>query len=156
MLSIDSKSKDAVVERRLSLLRSYFSTDITVNKYSIFNRDAKDKIIKDLQKKGEIEAVFLLSCKSTYKDIQHIRCFEQELRKTSPRAKLVNFNASAAGICQERRDAGFAAYHIESTGNFQNVLNSLSHILSFVPSYVVVTKNVQSMTTVGGKKNLYA
>lgn len=143
VISSDSKSQPAHINRRLSLLQKYFNAKIVIAPSKAQTRDGASELLSDMYSLGPIHAVFVLPLKndaSKHSDTKPVHFIDLALRTTAPKAIFVNFIPSAAGICQLRNDAGFSTYNVQwdPSLEFADALYSLDDILSYKISNVLV------------------
>lgn len=136
VVSSESKPQQTHINRRLSLLQSYFGAEIVFAPSKAHTREGAAGLLSEVYFLGPIHAVFLLPNKtnmSRVSDIKHVQYIDQALRTTAPKALLVNFVSNAAGMCQFRAEAGFSTYNIQWQNDldFSDSLNGLDNILTY-------------------------
>lgn len=135
IISSDSVSQSNYINRRLSLLQSYFNADIIFAPNKAQTKDGAAEIISEVYFLGPIQSVYLLPNKNgTHKasDMKSLQYIDLALRSVAPKAFAVNFVENAVGLFQSRIDAGFPTYNIQWTNSleFRNSLHVLDNILN--------------------------
>ncbi|KAK9878926.1 hypothetical protein WA026_003749 [Henosepilachna vigintioctopunctata] len=143
IISSDSKPQQNHVNRRLSLLLSYFGAEIVLSQNKPQSRESATELLSEVYSLGTIHMVFLLPSKSNSartNDNRAAQCIDHALRTTAPKASLVNFITSAAGLAQSRSDAGFNTYNIQIDKglDFADALYGLDTILSFKVKNILI------------------
>lgn len=143
VISSDYKSQQTSINRRLSLLQKYFNAEIIITPCKARARDGAVELLSEVYSLGPIHAVFILPLKaneSKVGDTKHVQFLDLALRTTAPKAILVNFIESAAGICQIRNEASFTTYNIQWDSNlgFSDALYGLDEILSLKINNILV------------------
>lgn len=148
VISSDSKSQQNHINRRLSLLQTYFDCDIIFAPNKANTREGAAELLSEVYFLGLINGVFLLPQNKTASsakasDIKPVQYIDHALRTTAPKALFVNFISSAAGICQVRADLGFPTYNIDwlSELEFADVLSGLDDILTLKVKNILVNND---------------
>ncbi|XP_060524806.1 fatty acid synthase-like [Cylas formicarius] len=139
----ESKPQQNHLNRRLSLLQTYFGVDIIFASSRTHAREGATELLSEVDFLGPIHAVFLLPPKnnsSRVSDTKPVQYIDYALRTAAPKAIYVNFINSAAGICQLRADAGYTSYNVQwlKEYEFGDVLASLDDILTLRVTNVLV------------------
>lgn len=116
VVSSDSKPQHTHINRRLSLLQTYFGSDIIYAPNKAQTKDGATELLSEVYFVGPIQAVFLLPIKNTVSrniDVKSLQYIELALRTVAPKAVLVNFVSSANSMFQQRVEAGFPVYSVE-------------------------------------------
>lgn len=140
VIASDHKSQQTSINRRLSLLQKYFSAEIVIAPCKARNRDGALELLSEVYSLGPIHAVFILPLKVDDSKVSPVQFLDLALRTTAPKAILVNFVQSAAGIGQLRNEAGFSTYNIQWDSNlgFADALYGLDEILSLKINNILV------------------
>ncbi|CAG9765257.1 unnamed protein product [Ceutorhynchus assimilis] len=150
VVSVDTKSQQNHINRRLALLQSYYSCDIIFAPNKAHTKEGAAELLSEVYCLGPIHAVFLLPQVKTSKisDIKPVQYIDNALRTTAPKALFVNFINSAAGICQVRADAGYTTYNIQwlKELEFGDVLSGLDNVLSLKVKNVLINNDKVSDT----------
>ncbi|XP_044760998.1 fatty acid synthase-like [Coccinella septempunctata] len=136
IVASDSKPQQTHINRRLSLLLSYFGAEIVLSQTKPHSREGATELLSEVYSLGTIHMVFLLPSKTNLSkthDNRTVQYIDHSLRTTAPKALFVNFINSAAGLAQARAEAGFNTYNIQYDKglDFTVALHSLDTILSF-------------------------
>lgn len=136
VVSSDYKPQQTHINRRLSLLQTYFNAEIITAPGKALTREGASELLSEVYKLGPVHAVIVLPQKGTtarLSDTKPIHFIDVALRTTAPKATLVNFVHSAAGICQLRSEAGFITYNVQwdKSLEFVDALSRLDDILSY-------------------------
>jgi len=116
------------------LLQSYFKAEIMFVPTKAHTRDSAAELLSEVYYLGPVGAIFVLPNKnsaSKNSEIKAVHYLDAALKTTAPKALLINFLSSAAGVCQMRTDSGFPTYNIqwEDVLEFSDVLLTLDDIL---------------------------
>lgn len=135
IISSDSVSQSNYINRRLSLLQSYFNADIIFAPNKAQTKDGAAEIISEVYFLGPIQSVYLLPNKNgSYKasDMKSLQYIDTALRSVAPKATAMNFVENAVGLFQSRIDAGFPTYNVQWTNSleFRNSFHVLDNILN--------------------------
>ncbi|KAL1508883.1 hypothetical protein ABEB36_003705 [Hypothenemus hampei] len=148
VVSADSKPQQNHINRRLSLLQSYFECDIIFAPNKVHTKEGAAELLSEVYFLGPIHAVFLLpqvksSSTSKVSDIKPVQYIDNALRTTAPKALFINFINSAAGICQLRADAGYPIYNIQWLKELElgDALLSLDNILSIKAKNILINND---------------
>lgn len=135
VVSSDSKPQQTHLNRRLSLLQTYYNANIIFAPSKAQTREGAAELLSEVYFLGPINAVFILPAKSVastkISDIKPVQYIDLALRTTAPKSLFVNFLNSAAGLCQLRAEAGFATHNIqwEDSLEFADAVYELDDIL---------------------------
>lgn len=134
VVSSDSKPQHTHINRRLSLLQSYFNSDIIYAPNKAQTKDGAAELLSEVYFVGPIQAIFLLPTKSSVtkcSEIKALQYIEIALRTVAPKAVLVNFVPSAYSVFQQRIDSSFAIFNVDWIGSleFPEILYGLDDIL---------------------------
>lgn len=143
MVSSDSKPQQNHINRRLSLLQTYYGADIVTAPNKAHTKDGAAELLSEVYVLGTIQGVFLLPNKSNASktsDIKPVQYIDNALRTTAPKALFVNFINAATGICQVRADAGFCTYNIQwdKDMTIHGAISSLDDILKCGVKNVII------------------
>ncbi|KAH0814014.1 hypothetical protein GEV33_008777 [Tenebrio molitor] len=135
IISSDSKPQQLYINRRISLLKSYFGADIVYVPPKAHTREGAAELLSEVYLLGPIHLVFLLPSKnngSRMSEVKSVQYIEHALRATAPKAVLVNFNKNAAGICELHSEASFLTYNVQWQKDleFTEALSGVDEILS--------------------------
>lgn len=160
VISSDSKPQQNHINRRLSILQSYFQAEIIFAPSKAHTRENAVELLSEVYFLGPIHAVFLLPTKSSISrisDVKPIHYIDQVLRTTAPKAIFVNFVNAAAGICHLRAEAGFCTYNVQMTKDveFGVAMNGLDDILSYKVKNILVKDDRESDTKQESTQSLY-
>lgn len=134
VISSDSKPQQTHLNRRLSLLQTYFNANIIFAPGKAQTRDGAAELLSEVYFLGAIHAVFILPTKGAstkISDIKPVQYLDLTLRTTAPKALFVNFMSTAAGLSQLRAEAGFPTHNIqwENSLEFSDAIYELDDIL---------------------------
>ncbi|RZB84952.1 fatty acid synthase, partial [Asbolus verrucosus] len=151
MVSSDSKPQQVHINRRLSLLQSYFGAEIIYTPNKAHTREGASELLSELYSLGPIHCVFLLPNKnnsSRISEIKSVQYIDNALRTAAPKAIFINFISNAAGICQFRAEANFPTYNIQwhKDLEFSEALCGLDEILSYKVKNILIKNNKISDT----------
>ncbi|KAL3278583.1 hypothetical protein HHI36_016128 [Cryptolaemus montrouzieri] len=143
VISSDSKPQKTHINRRLSLLLSYFGTEIILSQSKAHTREGATELLSEVYSLGTIHMVFLLPSKSSMSktnDNRAVQYIDHCLRTTVPKALFVNFINSAAGLAHARAEAGFSTHNIQSDKalDFSDELHGLDTILSMKVKNIMI------------------
>lgn len=160
VISSDSKPQQNHINRRLSLLQSYYQAEIIFAPSKAHTRENAVELLSEVYFLGPIHAVFLLPTKSSISrisEVKPIHYIDQVLRTTAPKAIFVNFVNAAAGICHLRAEAGFCTYNVQMTKDveFGVAMNGLDDILSYKVKNILVKDDRESDTKQESTQSLY-
>lgn len=136
IVSTDSKIQQISHQRRITLLESYFNTNVVVTSQKCNTRDGAAELLSETYMFGPIHGVFNLPQKpgiSRISDSKSLYYLDLALRTTAPKAFLVNFNSLATGLCYLRSEAGFNSYNVEwmKDVDFSDVVNNLDDLFFY-------------------------
>lgn len=139
----ESKPQQIHLNRRLSLLQSYYKAEIILASNKAHTREGATELVSEVYNLGPIHAVLMLPSKNTVSkisDIKPVQYIDNALRTSAPKALLVNFINNAAGLTQIRLDAGYQAYNIQWQKDlcFTDALYGLDQVLSFTPKNILI------------------
>ncbi|XP_066247499.1 fatty acid synthase-like [Euwallacea similis] len=145
VISADSKPQQNHINRRLSLLQTYYTCDIVFAPSKAYTKEGASELISEVKFLGPIHAVFSLaqSKNSKTSDIKSIQYLDAALRVSVPKALFINFIGAAAGACQCRGDAGYTTYNVEWPDDleFGDALAGLDTILTYKVKSVLVSND---------------
>ncbi|KAJ8980787.1 hypothetical protein NQ317_004788 [Molorchus minor] len=136
VVSSESTPQQTHINRRLSLLQTYYGVDIITAPNKAHTKEGAAELLSEVYFLGPIHAVFLLPNKtatSRASDIKPVQYIDNALRTTAPKALFINFINAAAGICQIRADAGFSTYNVQWDPELgvNDAISSLDNTLSY-------------------------
>ncbi|CAH0563662.1 unnamed protein product [Brassicogethes aeneus] len=160
VVSSESKPQQTHINRRLSLLQSYYGAEIVFAPSKAHTRAGAIELISEVYFLGPIHCVFLLPNKSIVSrssDSKPVLYIDNALRTTAPKALFVNFISSAAGVCQLRSEASFGTYNIQwqKELEFNDALYSLDDILSFTVKNILIKNDKVSDTKQESTQTLF-
>ncbi|XP_045461517.1 fatty acid synthase-like isoform X2 [Harmonia axyridis] len=143
VVASDSKPQQVHINRRLSLLLSYFGAEIILSQTKSHVREGAAELLSEVYCLGSIHMVFLLPSKTNLSkthDNRTVQYIDHSLRTTAPKALFINFISSGAGLAQARADAGFNTFNIQYDKglDFSSALLSLDDILSFRVKNIII------------------
>ncbi|CAH2007391.1 unnamed protein product [Acanthoscelides obtectus] len=145
VVSSDAKPQVNSLNRRLSLLQSYYQADIIMAPSKSHTKEGFQELLSEVYQLGHVHALFVLPGKSNTKvsEIKPIQYLEHALRTTAPKAIFVNFVITASGICHQRSAAGFATYNMQYTKSTEvaDCIQALDNIMDTKVSDVLVRKD---------------
>ncbi|CAG9823792.1 unnamed protein product [Phaedon cochleariae] len=142
----ESKPQQTHINRRLSLLQTFYGASIITAPSRAHTREGAAEVLSEVYTLGPLHAVFTLPSKGTgtrASDTKPVQYLDGALRTMAPKAVLVNFISSAAGICYNRADAGFLTYNVQwqKTSDIADGVSALDSVLSSKVSNVFVKKS---------------
>lgn len=143
VVSSDSKPQQTHLNRRLSLLQTYYNANIIFAPSKAQTREGAAELLSEVYFLGPINAVFILPAKSSatkISDTKPVQYIDLALRTTAPKALFINFLYSAAGLAHLRAEAGFATHNIqwEESLEFPDAVYELDDILYKKVPYVFI------------------
>nr|CAH7755304.1 unnamed protein product [Callosobruchus chinensis] len=151
VVSSDAHPQANSLNRRLSLLQSYYRADIVMAPSKSHTKEGFQELLSEVYQLGHIHALFVLPGKSNNKvsDIKPIQYLEHALRTTAPKALFVSLTSTASGICNQRSSAGFATYNLQHTKNTEiaDCIQALDNILDTKVNDVLVRKDKDADST---------
>ncbi|KAJ8967373.1 hypothetical protein NQ314_002933 [Rhamnusium bicolor] len=160
VVSSEFKPQQDHINRRLSLLQSYYGADIISAPNKAYTKEGAAELLSEVYFLGPIHGVFLLPNKATMSktsDVKHVQYIDNALRTTAPKALFVNFISSAAGICQIRSDAGFSTYNIQwwKELDIKDAISGLDDILNCKLKNILIKNDKVSDTKQESTQGLF-
>lgn len=160
IVSSDSTSSNNYINRRLSLLQTYFQADIIYAPNKTSTKDGAADLLNEVLTLGPIQTVYLLPNKNnTFKasELKFLQYIDMALRNIAPKASIINFVNNAAGVFQTRSDAGYPTHNVQwqSTLDFHKALSVLDHILNITSNNIFIKDENVSDSEQETKQVLY-
>lgn len=143
IVTSDSLAQNTYINRRLSLLQTYFQSNIIYAPIKSSTKDGAVDLLNEINNLGQLKATYLLPNKTnSYKasELKFLQYIEMALRNIAPKALLINFVSQAVGLFQMRYDLGLPNYTIQwqSTLDFHKALSVLDYILSVTSKNIII------------------
>ncbi|KAG5891273.1 hypothetical protein JTB14_019643 [Gonioctena quinquepunctata] len=156
IISVDSKPQQNYINRRLSLLQTHFDANIIMAPSKAHTKEGAAELLSEVYTLAPVHLIITLPNKTTgskSSDTKPVQYLDNALRTTAPKAVLVNFINSAAGICYMRAEAGFATCNIQvpKHSEISDGLSILDGVLSTKISNALVKKNQSDQTSDGSQ-----
>lgn len=148
IISSSSKLTRTDINRRLSLLQTYFESNIITTSTKPNTQSRASDLLNECQMFGDIHSVFLLPNEMEdvrFNYVRDIEYLDKALRIIAPKALFVNFVDPASTICQMRAEGGFKAFHVElsEAKELNEGLDALDEILNSTSVYTVLQKRLK-------------
>lgn len=145
VVSSDNKAIQNHINRRLSLLQTYYECDIIFAPIKSHTKEGAADLLADVQILGPLHSVFALPQSKTLKssDLKTLQYIDTALRVAAPKALFVSFVNEAAGICQARADSGYSTYNVQwpKDSDFTEALSGLDNILALKVNNVFINND---------------
>nr|XP_023020295.1 fatty acid synthase-like [Leptinotarsa decemlineata] len=161
VVSADIKPTQNYISRRLSLLQTHFGVDIITASAKASTKEGAAELLSEVYSIGPLHLVFTLPNKTTgtrISDTKPVQYLDSALRTTAPKATVINFINSAAGICFSRAEAGFSTFNIQwqESLDMKDGISVLDAVLNSRVDNVLVKKrlDIDDVTIQGAIKDL--
>lgn len=145
VVSSEHKALQNHINRRLSLLQTYYECDIVFAPIKGHTKEGAAELLADVQILGRLHSVFALPQAKTLKssDLKTLQYIDTALRVAAPKAMFVSFVNETAGICQARADSGYLTYNVQwpKDSDFTEALSGLDNILALKVNNVFINND---------------
>lgn len=160
VVTSDSTPQSNCINRRLSLLQTYFQANIVYAPNKTSTKDAAADLLNEVVKLGSLKGVYLLPNKNqNYKasELKSLQYIDMAMRNIAPKTPAINFVSHAAGLFQMRYELGYPTYNIQwqNTLDFHKALSVLDYILNMTSKNVFIKDENVSDSEQETKQVLY-
>ncbi|CAG9841081.1 unnamed protein product [Diabrotica balteata] len=157
VIASESKPKENHLNRRLQFLQTYYGADLIMAPSRVQTKEHAQNLVSDVQNFGKLHAVFALSQSMAVSstESESVELLEKALERIAPKAILINFVKSAAGLCHIRAP-DYPTYNINvnTEEGVKDAIVFLDKVLCYKISNLSLRRDTQLEETQGSVKSV--